>query len=93
MLYELAGVVKQRPCAQRFSGTTEIWKGTHDGKVVALKVLRLSRGGEMVKRNDSRTSEDDTGIKVARQVSALYNPSRLALLTDGCSGFVRQQCS
>ena len=58
-LYELEGVVRQGDQAKRVSQMTEIWKGTYDGEVVALKVLRLSR--------------DDPDIQVAQKVKALCN--------------------
>lgn len=58
--YELGDVAKQGDRAQRISWVTEIWKGVFDGKVVALKVLRLSR--------------DDTDRKMAQHVSVLYIP-------------------
>lgn len=71
--YELGVVVKQGDHAQRISWVTEIWKGMHDGEVVALKVLRLS--------------QDNPAMKVAQQVSVLYNPrvggSFLVILTNG----------
>ena len=72
--YKLEGVVKEGeiPKHQRRSGVTEIWKGLHNGDVVALKVLRVSR--------------DDPQMQRIKSVSTLRGPLRarsFVVLMDG----------
>ena len=41
--YKLEGVEKEGEFAQRNSTVAGVWRGRYDGKVVALKVLRVSQ--------------------------------------------------
>jgi len=43
--YQLEGVTKEGSHPQHISRVADIWKGRYNGQVVALKVLRGSRGG------------------------------------------------
>ena len=61
-LYKLEGITKEEERAQFNSQIAEIWKGRHNGEVVALKVLRAPR-------------ED---LLRTKTVSVLRSPERVA---------------
>ena len=61
--YKLEGVEREGGHAQCLSQVTEIWKGTWDGKVVALKVLKVPRG--------------DPGLQKTKSVSTPYDLWRI----------------
>ena len=74
-MYKLEGVVKEgeHPQHRHSTGVIEIWKGRYNGKVVALKVLRVPPG--------------DPQIRGIKSVSMSHGPSQVGLfdfvLTDG----------
>ena len=78
--YKLEGVEREGGHAQCLSQVTEIWKGTWDGKVVALKILRLPR--------------DDPNLQGTKSVSTSYDLRRIMITchrADGwSSGFARK---
>ena len=81
--YRLVGVEKEGDRAQYISRTTEIWRGTYSGEVVALKILR-------VPRDDPHMPH----IERTRSVSASLDPRRVACRRSNSqrSGFARRSC-